>query len=99
MRSFVWLKRVGLSQVSKDWRLTFFSSAPRMRTQGLSTAAGVATKDIRLPLLRLAGKADSCQKSNTQVTPALWNGKRGGIAIGARMSLRTETMPKHCLVG
>src|ERR1700735_2308218 len=50
-RSFAWLKRVGLSHVSNDWRLTFFSRAPRIRTQGLSTAAGVATNDITGSLL------------------------------------------------
>src|ERR1700759_319304 len=51
MRPFTWLKRVGFSQVSKDCRLTFFSSAPRICTQGLGAAGGVATKDIRFLLL------------------------------------------------
>src|ERR1700721_912446 len=41
-----WLKRVGVSQVSKDCRLTFFSRAPSIRAQGLGTAGAVATKDI-----------------------------------------------------
>src|ERR1700760_3285554 len=47
MRPFTWLKRVGFSQVSNDCRLTFFSSAPRICTQGLGTVGAVATKDIR----------------------------------------------------
>src|ERR1700677_4918258 len=47
IRPVMWLKRVGLSQVSKDCRLTFFSSAPNIRAQGLGTAGAGATKDIR----------------------------------------------------
>src|ERR1700733_14395637 len=44
IRPVMWLKRVGLSQVSKDCRLTFFSSAPNIRAQGLGTAGGGGTK-------------------------------------------------------
>src|SRR3954454_10360247 len=39
--------RVGLRKVLKDWRLTFFSSAPRMRVHGSMTVVLVGTKDIR----------------------------------------------------
>src|SRR5271167_3305041 len=40
-----WSKRVGLSQVSYDVRLTFFSSAPRTRIHGLAVTA--VNEDIR----------------------------------------------------
>ena len=66
--ALTWLKRVGLSQVSKDCRLIFFSSAPSMRTQGLSTAAGVATKDIRFLAEAADGRIRS-QIRNAKVTP------------------------------
>src|ERR1700744_1353378 len=46
IRPVMWLNRVGFSQVSKDCRLTFFSSAPSIRAHGLGTAGAVATKDI-----------------------------------------------------
>src|SRR5271155_1033943 len=52
IRPVTWLKRVGLSQVSKDCRLTFFSRAPSIRAQGLGTAGTVATKDIRFLVQR-----------------------------------------------
>ena len=38
---FTWLKRVGLSQVSKEWRFTFFSRAERICAQGLAVAAAL----------------------------------------------------------
>src|SRR5215471_129058 len=37
-----WLYRVGLSQVSYEWRLIFFSSAPRIRSHGFTPAVTVA---------------------------------------------------------
>src|SRR5271154_2805131 len=68
MRSFTWLKRVGLNQVSNDWRLIFFSRAPRIRTHGLSTVVGVVTKDIPVPCLIARGPSKSGQKGNAQIT-------------------------------
>ena len=38
----VWLKRVGLSQVSNEWWLIFFSSAARIRSHGFAVAVTVA---------------------------------------------------------
>src|SRR5580658_635602 len=40
MRPAEWLNRVGLSQVSNDCRITFFSSADRIWSQGLGAEAG-----------------------------------------------------------
>jgi hypothetical protein len=45
----MWLNRVGFNQVSYDCRLIFFSSAPRIRTHGLSVVGTVGTKDIVFP--------------------------------------------------
>src|SRR5271156_7207586 len=42
----VWLKRVGFRQASKEWRVTFFSRAPRILTHGFGATAGVAANDI-----------------------------------------------------
>src|SRR5690242_8567352 len=39
--------RVGFSQVLKECRLTFFSSAPSMRVHGSMTVVLVGTKDMR----------------------------------------------------
>jgi len=40
----VWLKRVGLSQVSQECRLIFFSSAPKTKSHGLAGAAAIAVE-------------------------------------------------------
>src|SRR3954453_12490364 len=56
-----WLKRAGLSQVSKECRLIFFSSAERIRTQGLAVAVAVDERDIVPSLIDLA--AHSGQRS------------------------------------
>jgi hypothetical protein len=45
---------VGLSQVSKDWRMTFFSSAARIWSQGLITVAGEVANAIELILACVA---------------------------------------------
>src|SRR5277367_2318840 len=45
----VWLKRVGFRHASKEWRVTFFSRAPRILTQGLGATAGVGANDITIP--------------------------------------------------
>jgi len=37
---------VGLSQVSKDWRITFFSNAARIWSQGLRAELGEVAKAI-----------------------------------------------------
>jgi hypothetical protein len=37
---------VGLSQVSNDWRITFFSKAERIWSQGLRTELGEVANDI-----------------------------------------------------
>src|SRR5262249_46366416 len=39
-----WLKRVGLSQVSNEWRLIFFSSALRIWAQGFGELIAVAVE-------------------------------------------------------
>jgi hypothetical protein len=46
----MWLNRVGLSHVSKDWRITFFSSDERICSQGLRTVVGVVANDIEKSL-------------------------------------------------
>src|SRR6185437_4227115 len=43
----VWLKRVGFSHVSNEWRLIFFSRAERIRSHGFAVAVTVAVdKDM-----------------------------------------------------
>src|ERR1035437_2218163 len=54
VRPWAWLNRVGLSQVSNDWRMTFISSAERIWIQGLSTVAGETANDIAASLLASA---------------------------------------------
>src|SRR5258706_6522686 len=49
-----WLKRVGLSQVSKECRLIFVSKAPRILSQGLGAAAAVVESDMVLTNPRFA---------------------------------------------
>src|SRR5437868_13067955 len=56
-----WLKRVGLSHVSKEWRLIFFSSAERIRTQGLAVAVAVDERDIVPSLIDLAPRRTPAQ--------------------------------------
>src|SRR5580698_9902467 len=85
IRPVMWLKRVGLSQVSNDWRLTFFSSAPSIRTQGLSTAAGVATKDMQVPCL-IARRAfvDPGRNRNAEVRLTLWREARKHFSLAGK---------------
>jgi hypothetical protein len=46
MRPAAWLNRVGLSQVSNDCRITFFSRADKIWSQGLSAVAGEVANAI-----------------------------------------------------
>src|ERR1700739_987527 len=50
MRPLAWLKRVGFNHVSKDWRMTFFSRAARICSQGLRAEAGEIANAIELIL-------------------------------------------------
>src|SRR5271154_6699762 len=65
----VWLKRVGFRQASKEWRVTFFSRAPRILTHGFGATAGVAANDIHFLAqgchrpARLAKIESKCDKS------------------------------------
>jgi hypothetical protein len=46
VRPVAWLKRVGLSQVSKDCLITFFSKAARIWSQGLRAELGEVANAI-----------------------------------------------------
>src|SRR5580658_1834187 len=54
VRPAAWLNRVGLSHVSNDWRMTFFSSAERIWIQGLSAVVVEIANAIELILLIVA---------------------------------------------
>src|SRR3984893_11891538 len=95
-RALRWLMRVGLRKVLKDCRLTFFSSAPRMRVHGSIMVVLVGTKDIRfLQLARCAPiwmMADE-RKEATARLPA--TGDAAGAGWPAVETQNTDTtMPR-----
>src|SRR5689334_3716793 len=53
---FVWLKRVGLSQVSYEWRVIFFSSAPKILSHGFAVAVTVAAGNDILGMFPIASR-------------------------------------------
>src|SRR5271170_7286667 len=67
----VWLKRVGFRQASNEWRVTFFSRAPRILTHGFGATAGVAANDITLPMLRATTGRCPSRKSRANATKRL----------------------------
>src|ERR1700761_3659442 len=91
VRPFRWLMRVGLSHVLKDWRLTFFSSAPRMRVQRSSTVEAVGTKDIHFLHARAAARPRSqhrkTRKRENTSPPHFW----GEVGTSLRLAVLPDS--------
>ncbi len=98
MRPLAWLKRVGFNHVSKDWRITFFSRAARICSQGLRAEAG-----------EIANAIERILAGATCVLPCEFNRAVKAMAhasseVIAHPHLLTENMPdgrwsaseKHC---
>jgi hypothetical protein len=63
---------VGLSHVSKDWRITFFSNAARIWSQGLRTEVGEVANAIVQILARAACVLPSLFTSTARTTILPW---------------------------
>src|ERR1700721_407211 len=72
------VKRVVLGEVLKDCRLTFFSSAPRMRVHGSMMVVLVGTKDIRFLQLTWDACEDCRRREKRSNSAPPSTGRRGG---------------------
>src|ERR1035441_1460799 len=95
-RPDAWLNRVGLSHVSNDCRMTFFSSAARIWSQGLSAEVGVVANAIVQSLPIPPGVAPGGSFAEFQATASSRrNANRFALACLTAVNLSTTGPPRR----